>query len=176
MAPPSTVRWSAWERVRVSGWENFFVAQVRASAALAGLLFVSVPVNLTRILALPGLPARSGMTLIVLCQLLLASTCMLVSGQPVVLVGAETLIIGMVTWLGVCVLESRTPRAQEPNAGRDVWLRRVLGQAATLPFVIAGAVLIASEVDGLSWTVPGVLFSFVYVFIQAWVLLVEINR
>lgn len=33
------------------GWENFFVAQVGASAALAGLVFVGISINLTKIVA-----------------------------------------------------------------------------------------------------------------------------
>lgn len=33
-------------------WQSFFVAQASASAALAGLLFVAVSINLSRILKL----------------------------------------------------------------------------------------------------------------------------
>ena len=41
------------------GWENFLLAQVGASAALAGLIFVGGSINLTKILSLPALPARA---------------------------------------------------------------------------------------------------------------------
>ena len=37
-------------------WANFFFAEVGASAALVGLLFVAVSINLKRILEVPGLP------------------------------------------------------------------------------------------------------------------------
>ncbi len=40
----------------MSGWENFLVAQVGASAALAGLVFVGVSINLARILSSGSLP------------------------------------------------------------------------------------------------------------------------
>ncbi len=43
----------------MTGWENFFVAEVGASAALAGLIFVGVSINLNRILSLPRLPDRA---------------------------------------------------------------------------------------------------------------------
>jgi hypothetical protein len=36
------------------GWENFFVAEVGASATLTGLIFVSVSINLTKIMTYPG--------------------------------------------------------------------------------------------------------------------------
>jgi hypothetical protein len=36
----------------MTGWENFFIAEMGASAALVGLIFVGVSINLTRILPL----------------------------------------------------------------------------------------------------------------------------
>jgi len=38
-------------------WANFFVAEVGASAALAGLVVVATSINLSRILLFPQLPA-----------------------------------------------------------------------------------------------------------------------
>ncbi len=40
------------------GWHDFFVAQVGAAAALTGLLFVALSLNITRILQYAWLPAR----------------------------------------------------------------------------------------------------------------------
>ena len=40
-------------------WVNFFFAEVGASAALTGLVFVGVSINLKRILSLPKLPNRA---------------------------------------------------------------------------------------------------------------------
>jgi hypothetical protein len=58
-------------------------------------------------------------------------------------------------------------------------LRIVVGQIATLPAPVAGiTILVRGEVsDGsLYWIVPGFLASFALAFLDAWVLLVEINR
>ena len=41
-------------------WESLFVAEAGASAALAGLLFVALSINLERILKGIGLPGRAG--------------------------------------------------------------------------------------------------------------------
>ena len=41
-----------------SGWKSFFMAQV-ASAALAGLVFIGVSINLTKIMSSPSLPDRA---------------------------------------------------------------------------------------------------------------------
>ncbi|HEX3901634.1 MAG TPA: hypothetical protein VH853_02220 [Polyangia bacterium] len=43
-----------------AGWESFFVAEVGAAAALTGLLFVAVSINLSKVLAFPQLPGRAG--------------------------------------------------------------------------------------------------------------------
>ncbi|HEY6636935.1 MAG TPA: hypothetical protein VIZ61_04550 [Solirubrobacterales bacterium] len=42
-----------------SEWTDLFVASAGASAALAGLVFVAVPINIDRILRFPGLPERA---------------------------------------------------------------------------------------------------------------------
>jgi hypothetical protein len=41
-------------------WEGLFLAGAGASAALAGLLFVAISINLDRILKGRGLPGRAG--------------------------------------------------------------------------------------------------------------------
>ncbi len=47
-------------------WANFFLGELGASAALAGLLFVSLSVNQSRILELGRIAAR-GMAALMLC-------------------------------------------------------------------------------------------------------------
>ena len=83
-------------------WSDFCVAQVGASAALLGLLFVGVSINLGRILALAGLPDRALLALVLILNVLVTATLMLVPGQPLRLLGAEVLIAGVVA--GVALL------------------------------------------------------------------------
>ena len=49
-----------------AGWESLFVAEAGASAALAGLLFVAISINLERILQGTGLPGRAGEAIVLL--------------------------------------------------------------------------------------------------------------
>jgi hypothetical protein len=55
-------------------------------------------------------------------------------------------------------------------------LRVVCTQSASIPFIVAGALLVAGDNAGIYWVVPGVLASFAAGVLNAWVLLVEIQR
>jgi hypothetical protein len=68
----------------------------RPSAALAGLIFVGVSINLTRILALPRLPNRAFQALMLLLTVLVVSSLLLVSGQSLPLVSSEVLVTGFI--------------------------------------------------------------------------------
>src|SRR5260370_34067383 len=70
------------EFLMMTGWANFFLAQVGASAALTGLIFVAVSINLTKILAYPTLPGRALEALLYLLTVLVIGTLGLVPGQP----------------------------------------------------------------------------------------------
>jgi modulator of FtsH protease len=155
-------------------WANFFVAEVGAAAALSGLLFVAVSINLTRVLAIEHLPERAAETLYVLVGVLVVATFGLVPGQSQTTFGFEVVGTASVVW-GVSV---RAQVRAYGHADARRWLaRRVAGtQAATLPFIVGGALLVSGHSSGLYWLVPGVLASFAAGIQNAWVLLIEILR
>ena len=80
-------------------WESLFVAEAGASAALAGLLFVALSINLERILKGIGLPGRAGEAIVLLLTVLVVSTFGLVPGQSPRVLGAEVLGFGLLPWL-----------------------------------------------------------------------------
>jgi MFS-type transporter involved in bile tolerance (Atg22 family) len=70
-------------------WSDFFVAEVGASAALTGLLFVAVSINLGQILKYPHLPTRALEALATLLCVLVISTFALVPEQTAFVYGLE---------------------------------------------------------------------------------------
>jgi hypothetical protein len=158
-----------------AGWENFFVAEVSAAAALAGLLFVAVSINLTRILEYKSLPGRAAEALAILLGALSVASVGLVPGISATALGAVVLGIGGVVWSATVLIQVRG--ARQPGTRRK-WIvgRAVFAQAATLPAVTCGVTLLAGSGGGLYWLVPAALLSFVAALFDAWVLLVEIHR
>jgi hypothetical protein len=156
------------------GWDNFFVAEAGAAAALTGLLFVAVSINLTRVLQFPQLPTRAAETLISLASVLVVSTFALVPEQSMRAYGIEIAVTGLITWAILTTALTRTYRADREYS--TFWVRLLMNQLPPLAFVIAGARLAAGNPRGIYWVVPGVLLSFAAGIVGAWVLLVEIQR
>lgn len=160
----------------MSEWGNFFFAQVGASAALAGLVFVGVSINLKRILEHALLPDRALEAIVVLVQVLVASSFMLVPHQPPVLLGCEILLTSGIAWYTVLFLSIRAYRAppRQYHVNQTIYL--LLGQIATLPIFIAGAFLLTGSTSGLACMVPGSVASYIMAVFNAWMLMIEINR
>jgi hypothetical protein len=160
----------------MGGWDNFFLAEVGASAALAGLLFVGVSLNLTKILNYPWLPGRALEALVLLLTVLVVSSLMLVPGQPRQLLGGEVLIVGLANWLMITRLHLQAWRIIDASFSRPLAGRVACVQAASLPFIVGGITLMLQSDAGYYWLAAGMLGSFVVAVLNAWVLLVEINR
>ena len=76
-------------------WSDLFVATAGAAAALTGLLFVAVSINLDRILSFPGLPNRALATLVLLLGATIVSILGLAPGQSTTALGIELLVVGL---------------------------------------------------------------------------------
>jgi modulator of FtsH protease len=92
-------------------WHDMFVAMAGAAAALTGLIFVAVSINLERVLKFPALPPRAVETLSILVGLLVLSVFVLIPGQSLTALGAEILVLGVILGTALLVKRIRLPRA-----------------------------------------------------------------
>ena len=73
----------------VGAWSEFGVAVLGGAAALAGLLFVAVSLNIEEVLRYSTVPARSAATLGLLVSILLTATFLVTPDQPRIAVAVE---------------------------------------------------------------------------------------
>jgi hypothetical protein len=158
------------------GWDNFFMAQVGASAALAGLVFVGISINLTKIIASGYLPNRAQEALLVMLLTLIQSSLFLVPRQTSRSLGLEVLVGGLLAWAILIYLHADSFRRMDTDFRKRAIGAAVMGQASVFSICAAGGVMIAAGPVGVYWLVPGLLLSYVVALANAWVLIVEINR
>jgi hypothetical protein len=180
------IRAKTGEGAGMSGWENFFVGELGASAALTGLVFVGVSVNLTKILGSSYLPNRALEALVALVAVLFMCSLLLIPGQSFLATGIEVLLIGLIDWMTMLLLQRNSLRKMQAQDHRTfariildhrTFARIILVcQMAALSFVIAGIVLLISGTNGLYWIVAATLLSFLAAFNDAWILIIGFKR
>jgi len=167
----------------VGRWETFALGQLGASAALLGLVFVGISINLRDLLSSRRLVNRAGEAVVLLATILVSSTVILVPEQPRRAVGVELALVGVAAFAAIFVLQRSlhpapdsgdTGEADEPMLAYG--FRRVLGLGAPLFMFVAAVSLVADGGGGLYWWVVGILLAYIGALLSAWVLLVEILR
>jgi hypothetical protein len=162
--------------IPIADWSNYLAVQASVSATLTGLVFVAVSINLSRVLAIPGLPGRAAESLMHFFGVLLVSTTALVPGQTAVMFGTEVIVLASLLWLFQTMIQIRYIRLRTGHPRWWLVIRIVQTQIISLPFIAAGILLVQGSPGGLYWLVPGFLLSLIFGVVEAWVLLVEILR
>ncbi len=155
-------------------WHDFFMGTIGAAAALTGLLFVAISINLEQILKYPQLPGRAAGTLGILVSALVVSGFALAPGQSSRSLGIEIAAAGAIVAVQALWVGHGKETPAEPASWQIEHLTTLL--LPSIALIVGGVSLIAGEGGGLYWVLAAILLAFVSASINAWVLLVEIKR
>lgn len=158
-------------------WTDLFVAVAGASAALAGLLFVAVSINVERIINYKGLPERALEALTMLLVPLVVSIAGLMPGQSHVALGIELLAITA----ALVLMLVRLPVARSLPEGIETPPQYVLGRqvvrlTGTVLLGIGALAELFAVAGGLYWIAAAIVALTLGAVVNAWVLLIEILR
>ena len=155
-------------------WHDLFVATAGAGAALTGLVFVAVSINIALILRQRGLPERGLQTVLLLLGSVVVSVFGLVP-QTIAALAVETVVVGS-TLLAFFAVSLRPVLAGAQGHRRWIATRVLALLPGSATYVVGGISLLIGRGGGLAWLVAGIVGAFVGAIVNAWVLLVEILR
>jgi modulator of FtsH protease len=158
----------------VAEWKDFYVASAGASAALAGLVFVAVSINVERILQFRGLPERGLVTVLLLLSAVVVSLFGLIPDQSQEAFGVEVVVVG----LALCAAVLGLTLHSRPEPGQESHMRSALTvpSVGAIALLAGGVVLLAGGDSGTYVVFAGIIGAIVGGVLNAWVLLVEILR
>src|SRR3954452_21156184 len=99
-------------------------------AALAGLVFVALSINLRDILGAPGLTGRAAEAIILMVQPVIAALLVLIPNQGMRALGIELLVLGAGTFVFVNVLIWNAFDAIRTRPPREIATRLILAELA----------------------------------------------
>ena len=159
----------------ISGWSDLFVASAGATAALAGLVFVAISINIERILQLDGVPELGMVTLLLLVGVLVVSLFGLIPEQEDHAFGIELLVQSVLWTSFIALLTARSASGLGQGEGR-LTSRVVLPLFGTVPYLVGAVMLIIGSDMAMYWVFAGMLGAILAAVMNAWILLVEILR
>lgn len=156
-------------------WHDFAAGLASAAAALAGLLFVAVSINLRAIVEHPYVPGRAGHALVLLATPVFLSLLLLIP-QSAAPLAAELIVVAAV--VGPVLLWLARPAHRPVDTPVAGWAAGVVAPAValTLGIAVAGVGLVTTSLGGLYWLAAAVVLALASGLFNAWVLLVEIVR
>jgi len=157
-------------------WHDFFMASVSSASALTGLIFVGVSINITKILSFPKLPDRALLSIILLLNIFVISFLMLIPNQGYLLVGSEVSAIAVFVYLFITRMDIGIYKNTDTDYRQQYLISMIYNQLSLLPYLVAGVAIFICRENGIYWLIPGIVISFIKAVVDAWVLLVEINR
>jgi hypothetical protein len=162
-------------------WGEFFHASSGATAALAGLIFVGLSVNIGKVLELDRadggsnlLTGRAIEALVAMVNVLVISIVALTPTIDRGVLAAVIIVVGLESAISPARVIVAT--SGRPDISKATLLRLVMAIAVTVTLLVAGITLAAHHGGGLFWLPASFVLAIAVAAINSWVLLVEVLR
>jgi hypothetical protein len=153
-------------------WRDFGGTVGGLSGALTGLLFVAVSIKSDVLGRSQSLASRAAQTLVLFITPAITAV-VLVAPQPGTALGAELLVIAVISGAAVLILDRRA--GHDPGNKVAQYIERASPNTLTSILIgIAGITFLAKAGGGLYWLVPAVLAGLIGGVINAWLFLVKV--
>lgn len=157
-----------------SAWAGFLTTYAVITAALLGLLFVSLSIHAEKLVPCSSRTTRAGKAMLLLGGMLLSTVLVLIPQQRLFSLGCELVGVGLVTGLCLLLLEHCAEDSPLlPRSGRVVGSLLTVG--AGLPVLFAGASLLLGRWGGLYWMCAGLIAALLAALVDVWSLLLDIR-
>lgn len=157
-------------------WTDFAVVVGGASAALTGLLFVAISINVGTIGRSISLRSRGGQTLVLFAVTLVVSIVLAVPDQGIRALGVELLVVVVIAGAGLLTLDRRAKReAHTPALARTLDLASP-NVVTLLLIAAAGVVVLTGHAWGLYLLVPSTVVAIVGGVANAWLFLTQLSE
>jgi hypothetical protein len=157
-------------------WHSYFSVTASASATLTGLIFVGISINLQKILQFRQLPSRALGTLVLLTNNLLVSSFCLIPDQSILSLGIKLSLLTFFVWIFNTRLDIVSIRDKDKTYRPANIQNMIFNQLTIAPFIVSSMYMLSSNPRGIDWLVAGIAMSFVKAIVDAWVLVIEIQR
>ena len=160
----------------MEAWDTFAAISGGAAATLTGLLFVAVSIRIASVARSQELRNRAAQTLSLFGTVLIISVLIAIPGRADRTLGAELVVLAVITGAGLHVLDRRAKGDKSNQAIAPVLEAVAPNTVTSLLLLAAGIVLVLGAHAGLYVLVGPVLVALVGGVASAWLFLTKITE
>jgi hypothetical protein len=157
----------------IEQWNNFFVMVGGGAAALAGLVFIAMSINLSIITRDATHKNRAIATMTGFTAVFMVCAFALMGNQSYQRIGVEWLVVSLVPTITYISVYIRARKVGRSSVGLSIG-RFIAGTSCYLAQIIGSVLLISGNVAGLYVAAAAMVLSFAFFISGAWLLITGI--
>jgi hypothetical protein len=157
----------------IDEWQNFFLMVGGGAAALAGLVFIAMSINLSIITQDATHRNRAIATLTGFTAVFMVCAFALIAHQNLQSIGVEWLVVTLVPTITYIRVYVRARKVGRSSVGLSI-SRFIIGTTCYVTQIVGSALLISGYVAGLYVASVAMVLSFAFFISGAWLLIIGV--